>query len=304
MIIRGVDARLEDLPVAPFPLPELSLLSISRLIDAAGNGIRERGAAGQEESNSVFLQLLSHLLSAILSTRTIQGKQCAAFGEKPPTSTNYGNTQPLTVTVRLPKGLVFTMNAVQPRRMAIDSLPRSALSGGGGTDVWNWSRTLRIGPSSAVSSPRSEVEIQQLLRRKDITHVKVFGSKLSYGSLLTLDDSNGNGCLVELSQLRGLVSSTDTTVSFAAGTTLEEVFETLKRMGRMLPCSPGVIAKQSLAGAMATGTHGQGLGQSTLSDVVTNFRVVLANGQVIEVGRQSPFFGAMQLSLGRKSCVG
>lgn len=31
-----------------------------------------------------------------------------------------------------------------------------------------------------------------------------------------------------------------------------------------------MIAEQSLAGALATGTHGQGLGQSTLSDEVVS----------------------------------
>ena len=46
-------------------------------------------------------------------------------------------------------------------------------------------------------------------------------------------------------------------VTFAAGT-LQQVYDNLTKMDRMLASSPGVIAVQTLAGALATGTHGQG----------------------------------------------
>nr|MBA2814670.1 metal chaperone, involved in Zn homeostasis, GTPase of family protein [Candidatus Pantoea persica] len=61
-------------------------------------------------------------------------------------------------------------------------------------------------------------------------------------------------------------------------------------MDRMLTASPGMIAVQKLAGAMATGTHGQGLRQSSLADEALRIRMVLADGSVREFTRGEPDF--------------
>jgi FAD/FMN-containing dehydrogenase len=66
----------------------------------------------------------------------------------------------------------------------------------------------------------------------------------------------------------------------------------------MLPSSPGVIASQTLAGALATGTHGQGLRQASIGDAVLSLRMVLADGSVAEFDRDHPSFPAVQLGLG------
>lgn len=69
----------------------------------------------------------------------------------------------------------------------------------------------------------------------------------------------------------------------------------------VLHASPGVIAIQSLAGAIATGTHGQGLGQGALADDVLHIRMLCADGTVAEFDRAHPWFGAVLLGLG---CLG
>jgi hypothetical protein len=42
----------------------------------------------------------------------------------------------------------------------------------------------------------------------------------------------------------------------------------------MIATSPGVIGIQTLAGSIGTGTHGQGLFVSTLSDTVVEIKLV------------------------------
>ncbi|CAJ0996494.1 hypothetical protein SODG_002535 [Sodalis praecaptivus] len=88
--------------------------------------------------------------------------------------------------------------------------------------------------------------------------------------------------------MSGLIRSSETSATFAAGTPLHEVYQTLKTMGRMLHASPGVIAIQTLAGAIATGTHGQGLGQGALADDVLHIRMLCADGTVAEFDRAHP----------------
>jgi FAD/FMN-containing dehydrogenase len=48
-----------------------------------------------------------------------------------------------------------------------------------------------------------------------------------------------------------------------------------------LDASPGVIAIQTAAGAISTGTHGQGLFQSTLADAVVKMTIVTPKGKLI-----------------------
>jgi FAD/FMN-containing dehydrogenase len=59
-----------------------------------------------------------------------------------------------------------------------------------------------------------------------------------------------------------------------------------------------VIASQSLAGALSTGTHGQGLQQSSIADEALSIRLVLADGSIAEYDRDHKWFPAVQLGLG------
>src|SRR5260370_20222665 len=141
--------------------------------------------------------------------------------------------------------------------------------------VSNWSRSVCIGPLSSVMKPRSESELSTLVRNTS-NPIRIIGSGFSYGELLSV--STDDGIILDLSEMHGLLRVTDDTATFAAGTRLQEVFDTLSKMGRMLPCSPCVISSQTLAGAIGTGTHGQVLRQSSLAYDVTSFRVVVAGG--------------------------
>lgn len=159
----------------------------------------------------------------------------------------------------------------------------------------NWARNATLGRPGSVSAPTSERELRSLLATST-GRVRMIGSRMSPGRLLELTEDGG--ALLDLRRFSGLVSSTADTATFAGATPLADVYATLSAEGKMLPSSPGVIASQTLAGSLATGTHGQGLQQSTIADAATMIRMVLADGTVREFDRDHPWFSAVQLGLG------
>ncbi|WP_406706032.1 D-arabinono-1,4-lactone oxidase [Sodalis sp.] len=164
--------------------------------------------------------------------------------------------------------------------------------------VWNWAQNAPLGPRARLQRPKDEDELRRIILHRS-GRIRPIGSTLSTGDLLAIQHQQDT--LIEISALTGLIRSSETSATFAAGTPLHEVYQTLKTMGRMLHASPGVIAIQTLAGAIATGTHGQGLGQGALADDVLHIGMLCADGTVAEFDRAHPWFGAVQLGLG---CLG
>ena len=161
----------------------------------------------------------------------------------------------------------------------------------------NWARNAVLGTAGALRAPTTQEQVRAALAGTG--RVRVAGSRMSAGRMMEL--AGRGDTLLDLRGLRGTAEVTDDTATFAGGTPLSEVYETLTALGRALPASPGVIAEQTLAGALATGTHGQGLGQSSIADAVTGVTAVLADGSSATFGRDHPWFGAVQLGLG---CLG
>lgn len=172
---------------------------------------------------------------------------------------------------------------------------RDAESTGEDVRLRNWARNATLGHPGSVSTPTSEPELRSMLA-SGTGRVRMIGSRMSPGRMLGLGEQGGS--LLDLSHLSGELRSTEDTVTFAGATPLADVYSVLSSRGRMLPSSPGVIASQTLAGALSTGTHGQGLQQSSIADAATRIRMVLADGSVAEFGRDDPWFGAVQLGLG------
>ncbi|KQO00976.1 metal chaperone, involved in Zn homeostasis, GTPase of family protein [Arthrobacter sp. Leaf234] len=159
----------------------------------------------------------------------------------------------------------------------------------------NWARNSRLGLPGSVVTPATEAELCDFLSTSDGA-VRMIGSRMSPGRMMSVAD--GAGTLLDLRRLSGLISSTEDTVTFAGSTPLSEVYAFLTARGRMLNASPGVIAEQTLAGAVSTGTHGQGLQQSSIAGDALSIRIVLADGTIAEFDEEHPDFGAVQLGLG------
>lgn len=165
--------------------------------------------------------------------------------------------------------------------------------------LWNWAQNCVVGQRQQLRQPQNEAELQQLLSQSQ-GKVRVAGSRLSPGRMLCVRPDD---LLLDLSALQGVLEEDSDSMTFAAGTPLQQVFDALTERDRMLACSPGVIAVQTLAGAMATGTHGQGLGQSSLADEALRIRMVLADGTVREFRHGEEDFPAAQTSLGALGIV-
>ena len=142
----------------------------------------------------------------------------------------------------------------------------------------------------------SEQALAELLRNST-QKIKPTGTRLSYEPI---SQQALNGLLLDI-KLTGVVSQSQDTIEVYAGTILSDLFETILKMGKMLPDCPGVIAIQTVAGAISTGTHGQGLYQATLADSVLEMTVVDSKGNIRRITKENPNFGAYLTSLG---CLG
>ncbi|CAF4893443.1 unnamed protein product [Rotaria sp. Silwood1] len=83
------------------------------------------------------------------------------------------------------------------------------------------------------------------------------GSGLGYEKLMSIQLDDPEAKLISMQHFHGLIEMKKETAVFGAATTVNDVIAILASHHRMLPCSPGVIGIQTLAGAIATGTHGQ-----------------------------------------------
>ncbi|WP_205955478.1 D-arabinono-1,4-lactone oxidase [Pantoea stewartii] len=165
--------------------------------------------------------------------------------------------------------------------------------------LWNWAQNAPIGTQQQVKRPANEAALQQLLRDTHNT-VRVIGKTYSPGRMLAVHPDD---LLLDLSAFTGLLRSDAHSVTFAGATSLEQIYSTLTDMDRMLASSPGVISVQTLAGAMATGTHGQGLQQSSIADEAEQIRLVLSDGSIRELSRGDDDFAAALVSLGTLGIV-
>jgi FAD/FMN-containing dehydrogenase len=166
--------------------------------------------------------------------------------------------------------------------------------------VLNWAKNTTLAQAQAVITPGDEAQLQTAIvncRAK----IRIMGSRMSPGRMLAVADPED--VLVDLSRLRGLLAVDKESATFAGGTPLHEVYEVLTSMNRMLNASPGVIASQTLAGAISTGTHGQGLQQSSIADEALRIRFIDGTGHVHDMDRSHPWFGAVQLGLGTLGAI-
>ncbi len=166
-----------------------------------------------------------------------------------------------------------------------------------GAREWrNWSGSVRCTPTE-IHAPSSEDELCAVIRRAAACgrHVRAVGAGHSSSALVSCPDVQ-----LSISRLTGIVA-VDRDAGLARvrpGTVLSELGRTLYRHDLALP-NYGDIADQTIAGAIATGTHGTGLGQPCLSRWLAGARLVDARGTVHRIdGGDSDLLRASRLSLG------
>ncbi len=157
----------------------------------------------------------------------------------------------------------------------------------------NWSGSQYCQPNSRLA-PANLAELQEIVAGS--SRLRPVGAGHSFTPLVPTD-----GDIVSLARMSGLADHNADTLqaTFHAGTQLSAMGEPLHGVGQALINMPD-IDEQILAGAIATGTHGTGLGLRSLPAYVTGLELVTARGDVIwcDADTRANVFEAARLSLG------
>lgn len=168
------------------------------------------------------------------------------------------------------------------------------------TEWSNWSGSVRCNPSRIVWPP-DERAVASFLgdAQGDALPVRLVGEGHSYTPLVAT-----TGTILSLDRLAG-ITALDTAACrgvIAGGTRLHALGEPLRDNGLALP-NQGDVDYQSLAGALATGTHGTGISLPCLSAHLLGLRLVTPDGTILESDaiREPDVFRVGRLHLG---CLG
>ncbi len=158
----------------------------------------------------------------------------------------------------------------------------------------NWSGSQQCQPA-ARSAPASLHELQELIAgAKGI--VRPVGAGHSFMPLVPTDDT-----IVSLSRLSGLVSHDPQSLQATlwAGSRLGDIGQPLEDAGQALVNMPD-IDEQTLAGCLATATHGTGAGIGCMSTFIKGLQLVDAHGDLVEcdANTNAELFQAAKVSLG------
>ncbi len=174
----------------------------------------------------------------------------------------------------------------------------------------NWSGRQTAEPKR-IDRPTTEREFVAAIgaAREHRWPIRAVGASHSHSRVAAVD-----GLLVETDGWQGLIgtdpassgsgstgsgSPDGPTASVRAGTRIHQLGEPLYRRGLAL-VNQGDIDKQSIAGAIATGTHGTGPTLANLSTAVVGLRVALADGDVVwcDSAQEPDLFAVARHSLG------
>lgn len=158
----------------------------------------------------------------------------------------------------------------------------------------NWSGFQHCVPN-AIHAPTTEAEVAQLLRDATGT-VRPVGAAHSFTGLVPTDDT-----IISIRRLAGLRDhdAVAMTATFGAGTRLANVGQPLFDIGQSMPNMPDVD-EQTLAGAMATATHGTAESMGALHDYVESLVLITPQGErlVCSATQNADIFAAARVSLG------
>ncbi|CAH0133925.1 FAD-linked oxidoreductase [Plantibacter flavus] len=168
----------------------------------------------------------------------------------------------------------------------------------GKTTAWtNWARTERAWPVR-VERPDSVGAVQRLVRAAAGAGlpIKAVGAGHSFTGIAVAP-----GVLLELDALSGLVrvDRERNRVTLRAGTRLHDIPRLLEPFGLAMP-NLGDIDRQSVAGAISTGTHGTGSAFGGIATQVVGVTMVTADGELLtsDAEQEPELLPALALGLG------
>ena len=156
----------------------------------------------------------------------------------------------------------------------------------------NWSGSVTA--SGPVARPQSEDELAALIRSAH--RMRVTGAGHSFMPLCESGE-----LIISLEDMPGVIriAADRRTAHIPAGWSIRRLTAALYDEGLAL-ANQGDVNPQSLAGAMATGTHGTGTDLGSLSTFARGFRLVGADGEArwCDAATNADLFQAQRLSLG------
>jgi L-gulono-1,4-lactone dehydrogenase len=164
--------------------------------------------------------------------------------------------------------------------------------------VWrNWTGTEDVRPARWLRPANvGEVQAAVLAAATDGLRVKAVGSGHSFSAIAVAPD-----VLLDLGRLNRVRRADTGTglVTVEAGLTLHRLSAWLWRAGLSLT-NLGDIDRQTVAGAVSTGTHGTGLAFGSISSQLRGIELVLADGRLVTCsGTDRPgLFNAARVGLG------
>lgn len=143
----------------------------------------------------------------------------------------------------------------------------------GGASQVNWARNVRYA-CDAFHAPKCIGDLQRLV--KESTSVRAVGSRHSFS-----DCADTGGDLITLSSLPSEVKidSSVRTVTVSSATTYATLAAALEQDGWALHAMAS-LPHLSVAGAVATATHGSGIGSANLTSAVEAVEYVAADGEL------------------------
>lgn len=159
----------------------------------------------------------------------------------------------------------------------------------------NWGSTYAV-TSSGVERPATSDDVAAVVStaRARGARVKAVGAGHSFSGIAVPDDVR-----LELSGLRGLVRIDEATrrVTLRGGTHLHEIPAILEPLGLAM-ANLGDVDRQTVAGAISTGTHGTGGDFGGISTQVVGVTIVTGTGEIREITAGDPDLAAVALGLG------
>lgn len=160
----------------------------------------------------------------------------------------------------------------------------------------NWAGTHTFS-TDRIARPGSVEEIAAIVAAEP--RIRALGTAHSFNGIADTD-----GLLLSTAGLpRDIVIADDRrSVRVPASLRYGDVARRLEQVGLALH-NMGSLPHISVAGAVATGTHGSGNGNGVLSTAVTALEIVTAGGTVIDIDRTGPDFDGYVVALGSLGIV-
>jgi len=161
----------------------------------------------------------------------------------------------------------------------------------------NWSESVHCEPEQFLA-PKNLTELQHIVKKAydEGRKIRVVGAGHSFTPLVATSD-----IMVSIHHLSGIdhIDRNEHQVTVWGGSNLKELGAQLWQQGYAME-NLGDINKQSIAGAISTGTHGTGIEFGSLSTQAVGITLLQANGEIMEINadEHSELLRAAQLSLG------